>query len=522
MLSNIELTKAVSRIIARSERQPTPDSLLRTYVETGVLPQLDNSNNQVLFGRRGTGKSHVLQVLGFTREREGQLAAYIDIRLLGSAQEAANAMRPFATRCINLFKDLLIEIHNELLEAATDPDRNIADDAIEKVEVFGSSVTSLARSAAGQDVAMKVAVDRNSGGSVEAEAGTRGVQVRGNLGTARQEQAEVSTRYTEVFETNVYFAELHKSLDAALEALNADLLVLLDEWTALPQDIQPFLAEFLRKSLLPSRRVTVKVASLEYRSTFNVRLANNNVVGMEMGGDISATLDLDDYYVYDRNPDQVASSLSELLYKHVSNELPENYLPEQGVRDAGQFVGRVFTERDTFLELVRASEGVVRDFISIFNAAYFDAKRRGRENIDVKAVREAARKWYETDKAVNLSESQHEVLGRIINEVIGNKKARSFMIERPHAGHPMVQSLFDFRVLHLLSRGYSDKENPGVRYNIYTLDYGTYVDMIQTKSQPDLGLVQSGDDDRVVPFDDKRSIRRIVVEPDILGSGDDL
>jgi hypothetical protein len=522
MLADVELSGAVSRIIARSERQPSTESLVRTYVETGVMPQLDNANNQVLFGRRGTGKSHVLQVLGFSRERNGQLAAYIDIRLLGSAQQAANADRPFPVRCINLFKDLLVEIYNELLEAATDPDRDVGDDAIETVEAFGDGVTALARGAGTHEVATRALTDESSSAGARAELGTRGVSVAAGARANTREETEVSTRYTEVFETNLFFADLHRQLDAALEALRTDLLVLLDEWTALPQDIQPFLAEFLRKSLLPSRRVTVKIASLEYRSTFNVRLANNNVVGMEMGGDISATLDLDDYYVYDRNPDQVASSLGELLFRHVTNELPDDYLAEHGIRDGDQFVRRLFTEPDTFLELVRASEGVVRDFISIFNTAFFDAKRRGRDNIDVKAVREAARKWYETDKAVNLSEAQHKVLGRIINEVIGTKKARSFMIERSHAGHPMVQSLFDFRVLHLLSRGYSDKENPGIRYNIYTLDYGTYVDLIQTQSQPELGLIEADDADRVVPFDDRRSIRRIVVEPEILGSADEV
>jgi hypothetical protein len=108
--------------------------------------------------------------------------------------------------------------------------------------------------------------------------------------------------------------------------------------------------------------------------------------------------------------------------------------------------------------------------------------------------------------------AEHSLLGRLINEVIGKKTARSFLLERSHSRNPTILALFDHRVIHLLSKGYSDKENPGVRYNIYTLDYGTYVDLIQTKKQPDLGLIETDEPDRLVPFDDKRSIRRIVLD----------
>jgi hypothetical protein len=181
----------------------------------------------------------------------------------------------------------------------------------------------------------------------------------------------------------------------------------------------------------------------------------------------------------------------------------------------------LFTERDTFVELVRAAEGVVRDFISIFNRAFFLAQRGGRVNIDVRSAREAARQWYETDKAINLSDAHNVVLQRIMTDVIGAKKARSFLLERKYARHPMIESLFDFRVLHVISKGYSDRDNPGLRYNIYGLDYGSYVDLIHTKSQPELELVHHDGTavvaaDRVVPFDDRRSIRRVIVGPEVL------
>jgi hypothetical protein len=45
-------------------------------------------------------------------------------------------------------------------------------------------------------------------------------------------------------------------------------------------------------------------------------------------------------------------------------------------------------------------------------------------------------------------------------------------------------TLFDARVRHLIRRGYSGQEEPGERYDMYVIDYGGYVDLIQTKYAP--------------------------------------
>ena len=171
-----------------------------------------------------------------------------------------------------------------------------------------------------------------------------------------------------------------------------------------------------------------------------------------------------------------------------------------------------------FDELVRASEGVIRDFINIFSLAYFDAQRKRLLKIDKKIVLEASRQWFENDKAKNLDNQLHDKIRLIIDEVIGKKKARSFLVSRELEQNPIIQKLFDARVIHVVKKGYSDKDNPGVRYNIYSLDYGTYVDLINTSKQPQIEFEFMKDlrDDFIVPFDDKRSIRRIILTKEIL------
>ena len=60
------------------------------------------------------------------------------------------------------------------------------------------------------------------------------------------------------------------------------------------------------------------------------------------------------------------------------------------------------------------------------------------------------------------------------------------------------------------------------RYNIYALDYGTYVDLMNTSRKPEMGFEETQTSDEreyVVPFDDKRSIRRIILTESILDLG---
>jgi hypothetical protein len=81
---------------------------------------------------------------------------------------------------------------------------------------------------------------------------------------------------------------------------------------------------------------------------------------------------------------------------------------------------------------------------------------------------------------------------------------------------PIIDKLFDQRALHIYSRSMSAAHRPGERFVVYKLDYGCYVDLINTDKFPDALLVQGvveGDDDMfVVPEDDGRSYRRAILE----------
>src|ERR1700753_4301143 len=116
MVQDKALSQAVAAIPQRSERQQDLQKLVGSFVDVGILPQISNVNNQIIFGRRGTGKTHILRVLAdeISRNSSNDIALYIDARTLGSTSQFSDGTIPLSARCLALFRDILGEIYNAL------------------------------------------------------------------------------------------------------------------------------------------------------------------------------------------------------------------------------------------------------------------------------------------------------------------------------------------------------------------------------------------------------------------------
>ncbi len=490
---------------------------MRSFVDAGIKPLLTNSNNQVIYGRRGTGKTHLLKVLEPEASRTANtLPVYIDARTLGSTNQFSDPTLPLKQRCLSLFQDILLSVGEGILGYIINEAPPAANAALDRYDELVSLITAPVETAVptSRELHSEQEASRSSGASVKLSASDVAGQAKLSSGSRSLEKDK--TVFTIIAEENIVFPDLQTALRRLLETLQVQLVILLDEWSSIPIDLQPYLAEFLKRSIIPNQSITLKIASLEHRSQFSVRDAQGNILGFEIGADISASLDIDDYYVYDRNPKQISEVFADILFRHLQSDLGDG-LEKRRITSGNSLVDEMFVSREAFQELARSAEGVVRDLINIFASAAIGSNRRQRDTIDRRAVLEAARQWYEQDKVRELGDDLRQVLQDIITEVIGNRRSRAFLIPRDLEKHPVIQRLFDARVLHLMHRGYADKDNPGVRYNIYSIDYGTYVDLLNTSKAPEIELQERQESaEFVVPFDDKRSIRRIILSEAIL------
>jgi hypothetical protein len=122
------LNRALNQIPKRAEKQEGPQ-LHESFVDSGIADVLDTVDHQVLYGRRGTGKTHALSYLAAEASGRGDIAFNIDLRAIGSPDGVLDpeSATP-ADRAGRLLVDLLTQFHDALFNAFLDDESLIDDD----------------------------------------------------------------------------------------------------------------------------------------------------------------------------------------------------------------------------------------------------------------------------------------------------------------------------------------------------------------------------------------------------------
>jgi hypothetical protein len=486
----------------------------------GIAAALEAVDHQILYGRRGTGKTHALRFLQTLEKSRGDVALYFDLRTVGSPEGLfLGDVTSITERAARLLIDLLAQLHDGLLEAVLEDETMLADSAlVAKLDALLSAITTI-RVAGEVEISHEgerheaesstsaLGVRLGSDASVEARLGTQS-------GTERRDLVREVRRGTEAFALN--FSDIARSLRELASGLNGRRIwLLLDEWSSVPPDLQPLLGEFVVRCILPLSSFTVKIAAIEQQTNFRQRLQHGTNVGIEVGADVAANVDLDEFMVFEQHEERARDFFRGLLFKHLTSGVDSTELVP-GLDSEADVVRVIFTDSRAFDELVRAAEGVPRDAINIAAKAGLRASDR---LISVPDVRVAARGWYQTDKETALRghEEAARLLNWIIDSVIRQKRSRGFLVNQRSSGVSLLQALFDARVLHIVRKGYSAQDAPGERFDVYVIDYGAYIDLIQTKNAPG-GMLPCGEEGEEawvdVPTQDLRSIRRSILDLD--------
>ena len=463
--------QALMRIPRRAERADR-STLAMTFVSAGSFSaMLHSTDHQILYGRRGTGKTHALLYLSDLIERTGDVAVYVDLRTIGSAGGlyADSSLSP-AVRGTHLLVDTLEAIQNELLAVAIDGE--IGDQ-----NTLVLALGALAEAATAVEVVGEVEQETTLGGRAESRVGielTVPPNVKVSATSGRSAMAETRLRRSGIERHHVVFGPLSRALRGIARALGgARLWLLLDEWSSVPLDLQPLLADLLRRSVLPIPGITVKIATIEHRSRFSQPAPNGDYVGIEVGADAASAVSLDDFMIFDNVHSRAQEFFGQLFHNHTSVHL--SAMIYQPPVDPDSFIEATF-DRNTFSELVRAAEGAPRDAINI---AALAAQHAHDELIGLSDVRRAARDWYLRDKqtAIHANEPARQMLRLLIDEVVGRHRSRTFLLDQLIVRHETIDELYDARLLHVLRRGIADPKNPGTLYDGFAIDYGCYVDL---------------------------------------------
>ncbi|MEX0320061.1 MAG: hypothetical protein AB3N21_19055 [Ruegeria sp.] len=508
-----ELHKSIILLTNRAERIEG-SVISQSFVDSQPLTiMLASPNNQIIYGRRGTGKTHAMRYLAAEKVAEGDHVAFLDFGDLGSNGSIySDPQKALSFRATRLMQDILASVHDSFLEIIYEDIESFKDPAglSDALDAFAASCTETRVLGTTTQTQIETNDEKSEQKSGIAVSLKSALSLSGETSTSKTRGSGTKDTYETVGEIQPHleFGALQASLKKLLQKMEGRRVwLLLDEWSVIPLDLQPYVADMLRRCVFPINDLTVKIAAIEHRTNFKISTFGGQYVGLELGADVAADIDLDDFMVFDNDSNRSKRFFEQLIYNHLSALEPETF---REFATATSLRSALFNQNPTFEEFVRASEGVPRDALHLLAAA---AKNGFGQVFTIPIVRKSAETWYTRDKLSTISEANQivEFLQRVIEEVIGHRKARAFLF-RSDAKRTEIEELFDARLLHILKKNISSHDKPGVRYNAYKLDYGCYVNLMNTATATKGMLNAEGDAYVEVPPDDWRSIRNAILE----------
>jgi hypothetical protein len=485
-MSSAELGMMFVKVARRADT--VPDSLLRdAFVPVGsLMGHLESPQHHVLFGRRGTGKTHLLRYLQDQKAAQDDLTVYLDLRKIGSPEDIfSRDQHDFVDQATGLLIDLVEHIHNSIYEQVLD------DRWISRLNGISNGLDALATATTKIQVVGETEIEQQRELQSH-EDKTRGAELRlardSHVGWKSETRHQHSQRKFERKvsrgrETHhILLGPLSNAIQSLVQALRpSHLWLLLDEWSALPLDLQPLVADLLRRTFFATSGVVVKISAIHGRSRFSDAETAATPLGLELGADTAASLDLDDFLLFKNDTTATIDFYAELLLRHLlamTDRVDRADQARPRVAAASQLIEQVFASRGAFLNLVLGAEGVPRDALQIAGLA---AGAANRQPITSKHVAAATRDYFLRDKEGNIPKQAQQVFANLI-EQCARQKSRIIPLRREReSNEDVIRRLYDARLIHRVRQGVSlDPQRPAEVYDVYVVDYGCFLGLLKS------------------------------------------
>lgn len=421
----------------------------------GHIDRLESRQNQVIFGRRGSGKSLLLKSL----KSHGQNIVMISINLddfkdISFPDSIIQVLRV-------VIKQLKSSIDNSYkwhqfkkrlkVKKITKP----LDKYLIQIEKRLNNPDQYEESS-----------KNKSGSKVTGEASSSFGKTTAKVGSELSEESE-SSRTIKIDKLNILRNELpdfKELIQKASEYLDKDIFLILDDFYFIRKIDQPYFIDFFHR-ISKNTRLYLKIATIKHRTSLYTQ--GETYIGMEIRHD-GQSLNLD--YNFE-SFNSLVSFMKDLL-NNINRIVGVNIDYE-----------KLFSENG-FRFLCLASGGVPRDFFSLF----IDLGNKilnGQSGITKPMVIETSIENLPNKLEAFKTDSQDEreilehYLQYIRKEVIENKRWNSFLISNSEiVNFPQInqaiKELVDLRLIHLANSNTSSAPSDGTRYSAYLVDVGLF------------------------------------------------
>ncbi len=503
------------KLALRSEQHANYSTL---FVDHQQLHHLRSIDWQVIFGRRGTGKTFLLGVLHEEAMRELKEQRILSILLtaqdftaspvgleIGDRERGLGYFQQFiellAHRLVRVIDQVLGE--PRLLDSLAGKRRRTVD-KIEELAIKVLELSQTGKSVAAWNQIRRSTRDRRSEHQAEkgqVQAGVKlgftehhaEVSMTGDIERRHEQSRQVTMEVDEVMVPR--FAGIRDCIKELLEVLQLTRLnILIDEWSVLDptaaKTIQTEFAELLKKTFAGNDKFSIKIATNRYQTSFDNRGSGSRYRGLELGADIFEATNLDRISL---DLDELVEFYTKLLYRRLVYCEPELKVFDTQHRDAPdeQFILSMFKDRRAFEELVRGADHVPREFLEIFNTVAQSYRYSVRNLWTAARVQECIHRLSVSDKQarIDFRSEANQLLHQAVKPVTAKTNGSYFLVA--NEDRAMFASAIDELLEKRLIHEFPQAELPPPvrdRYAGFRLSYGVWLDWEKSPPSEDADL----------------------------------
>jgi hypothetical protein len=497
METTTELPKLLASLKLRTDQQQEADYNLSTFVPVLDFGTLAAPNAQIIYGRNGTGKTHLLKAfceyVYRNYETQNVLPVYIDCKLLelgtvGPEIEVSQLILRYYRLFVAKIVDALQELASKVL-TPTRLEKFLGRGDANRVDRIEGSIAKLKKIFRYEDIEENVKEYKRKIAltSEDASKSSAGVSIKlsamedPKIGADVGISAEDARRRVQAVEfiyeglAVIDYEAVRKELENIIQLCGAKGIVLLvDEWSAIDLGVQPLFAEIIKKTLAQSDRIHLKIVALKYFTRTSAVVNAPQRIGFQPGIDISPVADLDSLLCFDTDGQAVKDFLTVIAYKHcaaISEQVAKTNLKDFELAMCRE----LFEGPEAYLEIVRASEGNPRDFLSLL-ASCCAVRLTHNKAVGQRDAVKAAINYFISAKEPTIKSNPKAVVfyKKLFEEVVKNKQKLFLLTTEKAEANASILELLAFRCIHMVNPKYTALEEGGLphEYTLFSMDYG--------------------------------------------------
>ncbi len=493
----------------KAERLPD-DSFHELYIGSNILTSMESPDNQVIWGRRGTGKTHLLKafVQKINSDPECKKIAFyiscdkisaespLDIKFSSDIEKMKYYARQtfkcfvsdFVEQMIDTYDNLLSskyfyneeyndtekeqikkEIENQLYNLLDNCTYGIPTEIIkEETEVKSKAKENKHENNIETELEGKLSFPFRWFASIKGKVGRKTAKTTNNITSG---ETKVTKKYSfSLTRTRDVLERLLNALKLETVYICIDELWLIDKKREL--SLQPLFLDYLRQVFLSSRRISVKIASIREVTKINSKTSAGNNYGLQSGHDIIELINLDTQFI--REHDRV-DHYKNMLFARINyfsrkeNRVSYLYSPEF-------IISTVFKNENNLANLITLTHVIPRNFLNVLQRALFFIQSDLQHYfIHSYLIRQTVIKMYLEDKRSNLPMNSGSLFD-IINQYIASTKNYFFLLssEQVKRLKPELDNLVYIEIIHQIPSSVLPDDIMD-KYKGFYIDSGKYL-----------------------------------------------